>query len=55
MGVDNWELQGRWIPTTAVSQYAATLLAWFGASDAQIDTALPGLAAFGSNRRLAFL
>ncbi|WOB08125.1 DUF1501 domain-containing protein [Piscinibacter gummiphilus] len=55
VGVDNWELQGRWIPTTAVSQYAATLLGWFGASDAQIDTALPGLAAFGSNRRLAFL
>ena len=55
VGVDSWELQGRWIPTTSVAQYAATLLAWFGADAAQIDAALPGLAAFGSNRSLGFV
>ncbi len=55
VGQASWELQGRWIPTTAVDQYAATLLGWFGASDAQLDTVLPNLRNFGSARRLAFL
>ena len=55
VGQDSWELQGRWIPTTAVDQYAATLLGWFGASDGQLDTVLPNLKNFGSARKLAFL
>jgi len=55
VGVDSWELQGRWLPTTSVDQYAATLLAWFGASDAQLNSVLPNLANFGTNRRLGFL
>ncbi len=55
VGVDSWELQGRWLPTTSVDQYAATLLAWFGASDAQLNSVLPNLANFGANRRLGFL
>jgi uncharacterized protein (DUF1501 family) len=46
VGVDDWELQGRWIPTTSVSQYAATLLNWFGADTAQVDAVLPELGAF---------
>jgi uncharacterized protein (DUF1501 family) len=55
VGVESWELQGRWLPTTSVDQYAATLLGWFGANDAQLDTVLPNLKNFGSARRLAFL
>ena len=55
VGVNSWELQGRWIPTTSVDQYAATLLNWFGASDSQLDTVLPNLKNFGANRKLAFL
>jgi uncharacterized protein (DUF1501 family) len=55
VGVDSWELQGRWIPTTSVDQYAATLLAWFGANDSQLDAVLPNLRNFGSARRLAFV
>jgi uncharacterized protein (DUF1501 family) len=55
VGVDSWELQGRWIPTSSVDQYAATLLAWFGATDAQLDTVLPNLRNFGSARTLGFL
>jgi uncharacterized protein (DUF1501 family) len=55
VGVNGWELQGRWIPTTSVDQYAATLLGWFGASDAQLDTVLPNLKNFGAARKLAFL
>ncbi len=54
VGVEDWELQGRWIPTSAVDQYAATLLSWFGATDAQLNTALPNLAHF-SQRTLGFL
>lgn len=54
VGVDSWELQGRWIPTTGVQQYSATLLKWFGASDTQINTIVPGLGAFGS-RDLGFM
>ena len=55
VGVDPWELQGRWIPTTSVDQYASTLLSWFGASDTQLDTVLPNLRNFGTARRLGFL
>ena len=55
VGQDSWELQGRWIPTTAVDQYAATLLGWFGASESQLDTVLPNLVNFGTARKLAFL
>ena len=55
VGVDAWELQGRWIPTLSVDQYAATLLAWFGASAAQQDSVLPNLANFGAARTLGFV
>ena len=55
VGVDAWELQGRWIPTTAVDQYAATMLGWFGASDTQLAAVLPNLRNFGAARKLGFL
>lgn len=55
VGVDAWEMQGRWIPTASVDQYASTLLTWFGATRAQVDTILPNLAAFGSERSLGFM
>jgi uncharacterized protein (DUF1501 family) len=54
VGQDSWELQGRWIPTTGVDQYAATLLGWFGASEGQLDAVLPNLRNF-TTRRLGFL
>jgi len=54
VGVDSWELQGRWIPTTSVDQYAATLLRWFGADDGQLGAILPNLGNF-SQRTLGFL
>jgi uncharacterized protein (DUF1501 family) len=55
VGVDTWERQGRWIPTTSVDQYAATLLRWFGASDTQLDAVLPSLRNFASARTLGFV
>jgi uncharacterized protein (DUF1501 family) len=50
VGVQAWERQGRWIPTTSVEQYAATLLGWFGASTAQVNAALPNLSRFATQR-----
>jgi hypothetical protein len=55
VGVDPWELQGRWLPSSSVDQYAATLLRWWGMNESQLDTALPNLANFGSARSLGFL
>jgi uncharacterized protein (DUF1501 family) len=45
-GVDDAAAEGRWIPTTAVDQYAATLASWFGVSAAQLAQVLPNLQAF---------
>jgi uncharacterized protein (DUF1501 family) len=55
VGQEDWDRHGRWIPTSSVDQYAATLLRWFGAADDQLDGVLPNLARFGSQRSLGFL
>jgi uncharacterized protein (DUF1501 family) len=55
VGEQSWEQQGRWIPTTSVDQYAATLLAWFGADAGALDAILPNLRNFGSARNLGFV
>jgi uncharacterized protein (DUF1501 family) len=55
VGEQTWEQQGRWIPTTSVDQYAATLLAWFGADAGSLDAILPNLRNFGSARNLGFV
>lgn len=47
VGATAADSQGRWIPTTSVNQYAATLLNWFGASPGQLDQVLPHLGNFG--------
>lgn len=55
IGVDAWEQHGRWIPSSSVDQYAATLLGWMGASDSQLNAVLPNLPNFGSARSLGFM
>jgi len=40
-GPDDFTSQGRWVPTIAVDQYAATLAAWFGVSPQDLPTVLP--------------
>jgi uncharacterized protein (DUF1501 family) len=45
-GPDDEGAQGRWIPTIAVDQYAATLASWFGADAAALQSVLPNIAAF---------
>jgi uncharacterized protein (DUF1501 family) len=48
-GPDDEGGQGRWIPTIAVDQYAATLATWFGVDATQLATVLPNLSAFSPN------
>ena len=37
---------GRWIPTTSVDEYAATIARWFGLSPEQLRTVFPNLRRF---------
>ncbi len=46
-GPDDTNL-GRWIPTTAVDQYAATLATWFGVDDGDLSYVFPNLGRFAS-------
>lgn len=52
-GPDDYR-NGRIVPTTAVSQYAATQLRWLGLSESEIDTLLPSLSNF-EQRDLGFM
>lgn len=40
--------RGRWIPTTSVEQYAATLATWYGLSSADLSTVFPLLGHFST-------
>lgn len=53
-GPDDAGSNGRWIPTTALDQYAATLAAWFGVPTASLPTIFPNLANFPTST-LAFM
>jgi uncharacterized protein (DUF1501 family) len=46
--------RGRWVPTTAVDQYAATLASWYGVSDADLPAVFPNLGRFPTSK-LGFL
>ena len=38
--------QGRWIPTTSVDEFSATLATWFGVSASDLPTVLPNIGRF---------
>ncbi len=49
-GDDDISHRGRLIPTTSYSEYYGKILEWFGASDSEIDTALPERQNFDATR-----
>jgi len=53
-GPDDTGNNGRWIPTTSVDQYAATMAKWFGVSDTDMPSIFPNLANF-TTANLGFL
>src|SRR5262245_42037859 len=46
--------RGRWIPTTAVDQYGATLASWFGVGSTDLAAVFPNIGRFGQSN-LGFL
>jgi uncharacterized protein (DUF1501 family) len=53
-GPDDTDTRGRWIPTSSVDQYGATLASWFGVDGTNLDAVFPELKNF-SVRNLGFL
>jgi uncharacterized protein (DUF1501 family) len=49
-GADDFDGRGRWLPTAAVDQYGASLINWFGITDAaDVATVFPNLSVFNTN------
>jgi uncharacterized protein (DUF1501 family) len=47
-GPNDAESEGRWLPTTAVDQYGATLAKWFGVTTADMTAVFPNLSRFAT-------
>lgn len=45
-GPSDTDTRGRWIPTTSVEQYAATLASWYGVSEGDLPIVFPNIGRF---------
>lgn len=48
-GINDISNEGRWLPTTSVDQYGATLAQWFGVPAGDLATVFPNLSRFSTN------
>ena len=55
VGGPNDTSTGRWIPTTSVDQYAATLAKWFGVTSTSMSDVFPNLSRFPGSYPTGFL
>jgi len=53
-GPDDFGTAGRWIPTTSIEQYGATLCRWFGIAEGDLPYVFPNIGAF-ANTNLGFM
>jgi len=48
-GPDDSGSNGRWIPSTGISQYASTLAQWFGVPVSSLGSVFPNIGNFTTN------
>jgi uncharacterized protein (DUF1501 family) len=53
-GPDDFDTAGRWIPSTSIEQYGATLARWFGIAEGDLPYVFPNIGAF-PNTNLGFM
>jgi uncharacterized protein (DUF1501 family) len=53
-GPDDFDTAGRWIPTTSIEQYGATLARWLGIPEGDLPYVFPNLGSF-ANANLGFM
>jgi uncharacterized protein (DUF1501 family) len=53
-GPDDVSSEGRWLPTTSVDQYAATLASWFGVASSDLAKVVPNINSFAT-KNLGFV